>query len=1215
MCRGSASVYDRETPEAFQTGQFLYENGHCDCVCDTYPEAEALVAHILAIVAGKAGVHEGERERERVEAEALASRGGPIDTAAGIGRLGLDMDMAERVGEMAYAAQREREREERERQGADPALSVSSLSSPDPMGMPETDTSSGQTDLESEASPGPEETDTEARPDYTETRSLDRVQPQDIVHQLFGQHFVEISGGGAAGKNRLIRAGLAMLPGAPGGVALPCIVTYHHKGHSVEQASEREYGCGLPAGFSLALRAAKLAERLRLPLLTFVDTAGALPSFEAEATGQARHIAACLCYYQTLTVPVVSLVVGEGGSGGALAIAGANRVGILSGAFYSVITPEGAASIMQSKLDRQRRQRGEPVVRHEMGVDHADCTALAALQHAYPEQLLELGVVDRVVSESVDGEREPWGECPVLVSRVLSFLHCMLGDIAAVGEGDRGREGERVRQDRWDRFNALGEYGTYQGGERERGEVIRLRQSRGECADTPSAPKTRPTPPSLPLTDYIAAQTVALGSAYRRDSAHPTPSYPPSVYRHVSEQQGESPSTAPTAPTTSSIDATPDNAKRVLDRDGPEALSKWLSVEAEAGRVGITTTDFRDAHQSLVATRIRTAELYGGAVHLRDAGVSASPSLFSVECWGGATFDVSMRFLKESPWERLRVLRKALPDTCLQMLFRGSNAVGYTGYPDNVIHEFVKVAAREGIDVFRIFDAFNKIDQMRVAIDAVRECNKVAEVCLCFSGDFLSEAETIYTLDYYRDRAREAKEAGAHIIAIKDMAGLVKPQMAVPLVQCIRQETGLPVHFHTHSTGGSALVTCVAMVDAGCAVVDVATCALSGLTSQPPMQSLLHSLSGTPHFTCIDPTVLEAYDSYWRGVRAVYSDTESGIMAPSANVYQHQIPGGQYSNLYQQCKGLGMLNRWDRLLEVYAGVNRVFGNLIKVTPSSKVVGDMALLLVSSGLSPEDILDESVCIDFPLSVRNLFGGKLGMPHHGLPSAVCKRVLKIDSVPPYVRPGDMLPPADMGAERERLVEVFSDKGIESEVRDTDVLSSLLYKQVYDDYLTHVSKYGVDTTRLPCPVFRFGLRPGDSTPLLCLRESDTPATLECIRVTGVSIQGDRAVTVAYAGADGASTTYSTRVTEPEPPVTSCPLPNADPAKKGDIPATVSGTVTELHVTQGQRVRKGDALVSVEGPKIKVSISAPTDGVVSELGVGQGTDVVATTLVAVIG
>src|SRR3984893_9550251 len=444
----------------------------------------------------------------------------------------------------------------------------------------------------------------------------------------------------------------------------------------------------------------------------------------------------------------------------------------------------------------------------------------------------------------------------------------------------------------------------------------------------------------------------------------------------------------------------------------------------------------RDAHQSLLATRIRTHDLTLNAPYYS----SLLPQLFSVECWGGATFDVAMRFLKEDPWARLAAFREAMPNLLLQMLLRSANAVGYTNYPDNVVRHFIERSSDAGIDVFRVFDCLNWVDNMRVAIESVRNTNRLCEAAICYTGNLSNPRETKYDLRYYLIIAKELKAMGAHVLAIKDMGGLCQPHAATVLVKALKEEVGLPVHFHTHDTSGIAAASVLAAIEAGVDAVDGAIDALSGLTSQPNLGTMVEALRFGPRDPGLDADKLRMISTYWEQVRRGYIAFESDIRAGASEVYVHGMPGGQYTNLREQARSLGLDDhRWPEVAQAYAQVNEMFGDIIKVTPTSKVVGDLGLTMVTTGLTPEAVLDSAVEVVFPDSVVRLFRGELGQPVGGFPSGLQKKVLG-GKAPLDVRPGQLLPPADLEAQR-RLAEANVGRAIS----EYELASHLMYPKV--------------------------------------------------------------------------------------------------------------------------------------------------------------------------
>ena len=633
--------------------------------------------------------------------------------------------------------------------------------------------------------------------------------------------------------------------------------------------------------------------------------------------------------------------------------------------------------------------------------------------------------------------------------------------------------------------------------------------------------------------------------------------------------------------------------KQLLDAEGPQAVADFMRAQT---RLLVTDTTMRDAHQSLLATRVRTEDL----VKIAPAYAVLLPELFSIECWGGATFDVAMRFLKECPWERLRRLRHVMPNHLLQMLLRSANAVGYTNYPDNVVEHFVGRAAAEGIDVFRVFDSLNWTENMKVAMDAVLASGKVLEAAFCYTGDILDPERPKYDLDYYVRIARELKAAGAHILGIKDMAGLLKPEAARLLVRTLKAEIGLPVHLHTHDTSGISAATILAAAEAGVDAIDAAMDSMSGLTSQPPLGSIAAALARTPRATGLDPAGLETIAEYWRRTRALYEAFESDIRAGTADVYMHEMPGGQYTNLREQARSLGIEERWNEVSRAYADVNRMFGDIIKVTPSSKVVGDMALMMVTSNLTVADVLDPEKSIAFPESVVALFRGDIGKPHGGLPEELARKVLKGET-PLSVRPGAAMQPADLdGLSRE------AEERTGAPVDDSDLASYLMYPQVYVEFAKVRAEYG-DLSILPTPVFFYGMQ---------LQEE-----------FGIAIDKGKTLLVSYSAVgepdeDAMVTVFFELNGQPRPirvpdrsrkPLKAA-RPKADPGNATHLSAPMPGLVVSIAVKPGAQVKKGDVILNLEAMKMQTAVAAETAGVVRELAVAPGAQVDAKDLLAII-
>jgi pyruvate carboxylase len=635
--------------------------------------------------------------------------------------------------------------------------------------------------------------------------------------------------------------------------------------------------------------------------------------------------------------------------------------------------------------------------------------------------------------------------------------------------------------------------------------------------------------------------------------------------------------------------------KQRLDRDGPESFARWMRAEK---RALVTDTTMRDAHQSLLATRMRTHDLTA----IAPAYAAALPSLLSLECWGGATFDVAMRFLAEDPWERLADIREKVPNLLLQMLLRGSNAVGYTNYPDNVVKFFVGQAAAGGIDLFRVFDCLNWVEYMRVSMDAVREAGKLCEGAMCYTGDILDADRAKYDLKYYVNLARELENAGAHIIGIKDMAGLIKPAAAKRLISTLRQETDLPIHFHTHDTSGIAAASVLAAVEAGVDAFDAAMDSMSGLTSQPNLGSLVEALADTDRDTGLDPEAIRRISFYFEAVRAKYVAFEADFRAGASEVYLHEMPGGQFTNLKEQARSLGLEARWHEVARAYADANMLFGDIVKVTPSSKVVGDLALMMVASDLTPADIVDPNKDVPFPDSVVQMLRGDLGQPPGGWPKAFQKKALK-GATPITVRPGSLLPPADLDAERKTAAEKAG-----AEIDDKALASYVMYPKVYSDFAKAADTYG-PVSVLPTPVFFYGLPVGEE--ILIELEKGKTLVVRTQAVGDTDEQGFRRVFFEMNGqprmakvpdrAHGATGAEARR--------------KAEEGNPAHVAAPMPGVVSTLAVKAGQSVKAGDVLLSIEAMKMETALHAERDGTVAEVLVTAGSQIDAKDLLVVFG
>lgn len=622
-------------------------------------------------------------------------------------------------------------------------------------------------------------------------------------------------------------------------------------------------------------------------------------------------------------------------------------------------------------------------------------------------------------------------------------------------------------------------------------------------------------------------------------------------------------------------------AKNVLDKDGASALVDWVKQQEN---VLLTDTTFRDAHQSLLATRVRTKD-FKEIARLTGEGL---PELFSSEMWGGATFDVAYRFLNEDPWKRLRKIRSLMPNTLLQMLFRGSNAVGYSNYPDNVIAEFIKEAATQGIDVFRIFDSLNWVPQMEKSIQAVRDTGKIAEATICYTGDINDPSRAKYNVQYYKDMAKELEQLGAHLIAIKDMAGLLKPQAAYRLISELKATTDLPIHLHTHDTSGNGIITYSAATKAGVDIVDVAMSAMSGNTSQPSMSSLYYALVNGPRVPEINIENAQQLNHYWEDVRMYYKPFENGLNAPETEVYMHEMPGGQYSNLQQQAKAVGLGHRWDDIKKMYHTVNLMFGDIVKVTPSSKVVGDMALFMVQNELSEEDIYEKGETLSFPESVVTFFQGELGQPVGGFPEKLQKIILK--GRPAITeRPGLFAETVDFEKVKAELA-----KKIGYEPKQEEVLSYLMYPQVFLDYQTAYNQFG-DVTLLDTPTFFQGIRLGETVNVQI--EKGKILIIRLDEIGEPDIEGNR---VLFFNLNGQRREIIVKDTSIVSAVKT--RRKAEPTNREQIGATMSGSVLDVLVKKGDTVKRGDTLMVTEAMKMETAIEAPFDGEIAHLYVVAG-------------
>ena len=651
----------------------------------------------------------------------------------------------------------------------------------------------------------------------------------------------------------------------------------------------------------------------------------------------------------------------------------------------------------------------------------------------------------------------------------------------------------------------------------------------------------------------------------------------------------------PTVPRFNEYAEHPKGTKDLLTEYGPEKFSRWLRHQ---DKVQFTDTTMRDAHQSLLATRMRTYDM----LKVAEGFSKNHPQIFSMEVWGGATFDVCLRFLKENPWERLQLLRKAMPNILLQMLLRGSNGVGYKAYPDNLIERFVTESWENGVDVFRIFDSLNWMKSIEPCIKYVRNnTGGLAEASMCYTGDILDPKRTKYNLDYYVQLARQMEDAGAHILGIKDMAGLLKPYAAEELVGALKSRINIPIHLHTHDTSSIQAATYLKAIEAGVDVVDVALGGLSGLTSQPNFNSIVEMLKFQERGPDFDMDKLNEYSHYWEAVRTYYYPFESGLQSGSADVYKHEIPGGQYSNLKPQAASLGLANRFHEITAMYSKVNDLFGDIIKVTPSSKVVGDMAQYLVSNNLTIENIWEKGDSISFPESVISFFRGDLGQPVGGFPEELQKIILK-DEKPYANRPNAHLEPIEFEREFREFEETFNE-GMGRKLTIADFLSYKLYPKVFTDAYNHHKEYG-NVITIPTKNFFYGLQPGEEI----IVEMDKGKTLliELLSIGEANVDGEVEVFFKVNGQ-----TRAVKIQDKTVKVEKVAHARADKSNPKEVGAPLQGSLSKVLVEQGQAVKKNEPLFIIEAMKMETTVTANTDGEVDRVVLREGTMVFADDLV----
>ena len=635
----------------------------------------------------------------------------------------------------------------------------------------------------------------------------------------------------------------------------------------------------------------------------------------------------------------------------------------------------------------------------------------------------------------------------------------------------------------------------------------------------------------------------------------------------------------------------PRGTKDIFREQGARGLVEW--IEQQQGLL-LTDTTMRDAHQSLLATRVRTYDM----LQIAPAYAHLAAGLFSLEMWGGATFDTSMRFLKESPWQRLADLREAIPNILTQMLLRASNAVGYTNYPDNVVRLFVREAVAAGMDVFRVFDALNWEENMQVAMDAVLNEGGICEAAICYTGDLQNPSRTKYDLKYYVQLAKKLERGGAHLLAIKDMAGLLKPKAAVKLIRALREEIGIPIHLHTHDTAGIQASTILAAVGQGLPIADGALAPMSGGTSQVNLNNLVEALRFTEREPALDTESLTRLATYWQAAREFYAPFESPVLPATGDLYEHEMPGGQYTNLFQQARALGLSDRWAEVCKAYAEVNRLFGDIVKVTPTSKAVGDMALFLVANDMSAEDVLTTDKPLAFPASVLDLVAGRMGQPPGGFPERVSEVILG-DQEPLTTRPGATLPAADVDQARRKAAELTGEPE-----NDRDAASYLLYPKVFADYAEERNRYG-DIAALPTPNFLYGQTHGEEIAVDI--ERGKRLIVKFVTVGQPHPDGTRTVFFELNGQPREVTVVDKSL---EPQVKRAV--RADPDDSTHVAASMPGMVIIVAVSEGDQVKTGQKLMVLEAMKMETTINAPSDGTITSIQTPAGTQVEAGDLLA---
>ena len=694
-------------------------------------------------------------------------------------------------------------------------------------------------------------------------------------------------------------------------------------------------------------------------------------------------------------------------------------------------------------------------------------------------------------------------------------------------------------------------------------------------------------------TGFIADNPELLHSKPRTNSESQVLRYLGNIY--VNGNRGDKPQfDKPVIPAIKPNQIAPlRGTKQMLDEKGPEGVVDWIK---EQKKLLITDTSMRDAQQSLMATRVRTVDME----KIAPAVALYGQNLFSLEMWGGATFDTAYRFLGESPWERLETLRELIPNIMFQMLIRGANAVGYKNYPDNVIRRFVKESAKSGIDVFRIFDSLNWIEGMEVALDETLNQGKIAEACICYTGDILDESREKYNLKYYVNMAKELERRGTHILGIKDMSGLIKPDAAKKLISALKDEIGIPIHLHTHDTSGNGVATLMMAANAGVDIIDSAFNSMSGLTSQPALNSIAAALDGTERATGLDIDGIQEISDYWAAVRPVYKGFESDMVTGSAEIYKYEMPGGQYSNLKSQVESFGLGHKFKEVKEMYKTVNEMLGDIVKVTPSSKAVGDMAIFMVQNDLTPENIYEKAASMDFPDSIVSFFEGMMGQPVGGFPEKLQKLVLH-GREPITCRPGELLPDEDFDGIKAMLKEKYELEGTEQEA-----LSYALYPKVYEDFLEAQKKKG-KFRYMGSDIFFHGLAEGETCEVKVRDGRDL-----VIRLSNVREADDEGFRTVIFEVNGNRSAVKIKDEAAKIASTSTKIVFADTDDPTEIGANIPGNIIKVLIKEGDEVEEKQPIAVIEAMKMETNILATQKGVIDKIYISEGQQVKAGELIA---